>query len=111
MSRPVLACEKFKPARARYLPILNWLPRYQLECLSVDLLAGVTIAAFAIPEGMAYAGLAGLPPQAGLYASLLAVLGYSIFGTSRQLSIRPPFGKYRDVEAQWRSVSEDFPST
>jgi high affinity sulfate transporter 1 len=74
---------------AHYLPITGWLPVYQRGWLRADLMAGVTVAAFCIPESMAYAGLAGLPPQAGLYASLLAVLAYAVFGTSRQAAIGP----------------------
>lgn len=74
---------------ARFLPILNWAPSYRRKWFGADLLAGVTVAAFCIPESMAYAGLAGLPPQAGLYASLLAVFAYAVFGTSRQAAIGP----------------------
>lgn len=74
---------------ARLLPILDWAPGYQGKWFSADLLAGITVAAFCIPESMAYAGLAGLPPQAGLYASLLAVFAYALFGTSRQAAIGP----------------------
>ncbi|ABR89300.1 sulfate transporter [Janthinobacterium sp. Marseille] len=73
----------------RCLPILDWAPKYQSKWLGADLLAGVTVAAFCIPESMAYAGLAGLPPQAGLYASLLAVFAYVFFGTSKQAAIGP----------------------
>lgn len=73
----------------RCLPILSWAPHYQGKWLGADVLAGVTVAAFCIPESMAYAGLAGLPPQAGLYASLLAVFAYVLFGTSRQAAIGP----------------------
>src|SRR5690349_3516940 len=74
---------------ARLLPVLSWAPGYRRDWLGADLLAGVTVAAFCIPESMAYAGLAGLPPQAGPYASLLAVFAYAIFGTSRQAAIGP----------------------
>jgi high affinity sulfate transporter 1 len=74
---------------AAYLPILNWLPTYNRAWLRPDLVAGVTLAAFTIPESMAYADLAGLPPQYGLYASLAAPILYLFFGTSRQLVIGP----------------------
>lgn len=70
-------------------PITRWLPTYQKQWLPMDLLAGVTVAAFAVPENIAYASLAGVPPQMGLYASLLASFVYAIFGTSRQLAIGP----------------------
>ncbi|MGJ7562246.1 SulP family inorganic anion transporter [Variovorax sp. GB1R11] len=76
-------------ALARVFPILRWAPRYKTDWLRADVMAGVTVAAFCIPESMAYAGLAGLPPQAGLYASLLAVFAYAVFGTSRQAAIGP----------------------
>jgi sulfate permease, SulP family len=68
---------------------LNWLTRYNLSFLSADLLAGITLAAFTLPEAMAYAGLAGLGPQAGLYAGILGSLAYFISGTSRQLTVGP----------------------
>jgi high affinity sulfate transporter 1 len=74
---------------ARYLPIARWLPAYDRAWLTPDVLAAVTVAAFTVPESMAYASLAGLPPQAGLYASLAAPLLYALFGTSRQLAIGP----------------------
>lgn len=71
------------------LPILNWLQSYNKEWLRCDFMAGMTLAAFTIPEAMAYAGLAGLPPHAGLYASITAPLLYMIFGSSRQLAVGP----------------------
>src|SRR3954468_17822970 len=73
----------------KYLPIISWLPSYKRAWLSVDMLAAVTLAAFAVPESMAYAGLAGLPPQAGLYACMAAPILYALFGTSRQLAVGP----------------------
>src|SRR4051812_29393747 len=75
--------------RWRFLPIAGWLPQYQRAWLGFDLLAGVTLAAYAVPVSLAYAGLAGLPPQRGLYCYLLAGLGYAIFGSSRHLAIGP----------------------
>jgi high affinity sulfate transporter 1 len=70
-----------------YVPILGWLPAYKRTWLSKDLIAGFTIWGLLIPEGIAYATLAGLPPQAGLY-TLLASLGlYAVFGTSKQLVV------------------------
>ena len=71
----------------QHVPIVRWLPRYQRAWLGADLIAGATIWGLLIPEMIAYAGLAGLSPQAGLY-TLLAALGlYAIFGTSRQLVV------------------------
>ena len=71
----------FRPAR--------WLTEYRIAWLSGDAVAGVTLAAYAIPVSLAYAGLAGLPPQVGLYGYLLGGLGYALFGSSRQLAIGP----------------------
>src|SRR5438045_3820109 len=75
--------------RWQVLPIAGWLPQYQPAWLRFDLVAGVTLAAYAVPVSLAYAGLAGLPPQRGLYCYLLAGLGYAIFGSSRHLAIGP----------------------
>jgi SulP family sulfate permease len=74
----------------RYIPILDWLPGYKWGSdLRWDLIAGLTVWALLVPEAMAYAGIAGVPPQAGLYAAPLALLGYAIFGTSKQLFVGP----------------------
>ena len=71
----------------RYIPILAWLPQYQREWLRLDVIAGLTIMALLVPEGMAYAELAGLPPQTVFYAAPIGLVLYAIFGTSRQLVI------------------------
>jgi SulP family sulfate permease len=68
---------------------LRWLANYRFAFLSADLLAGMTLAAFTLPQAMAYAGLAGLPCEAGLYAAILASIAYFIFGTSRQMTVGP----------------------
>ena len=73
----------------RLLPILYWLPRYQAAWAGPDLIAGLTLAAYAIPVAMAYASLAGLPPQAGLYCYVFSGIVYALFATSRHLSIGP----------------------
>lgn len=70
-------------------PPAQWLPTYQARWLGADLLAGITLAAYAIPVALAYAGLAGLPPQVGLYGYLLGGLGYALFGSSRHLAVGP----------------------
>jgi high affinity sulfate transporter 1 len=75
--------------RWAFLPIAGWLPQYQRAWLGLDLVAGVTLAAYAVPVSLAYAALAGLPPQMGLYCYLLAGVGYAIFGSSRHLAIGP----------------------
>jgi high affinity sulfate transporter 1 len=72
-----------------FFPIAGWLPEYRRAWLGPDLLAGVTLAAYAVPVSLAYAKLAGLPPQMGLYCYLAAGLGYAVFGSSRHLAIGP----------------------
>src|SRR5215211_5810597 len=70
------------------VPFLGWIRTYdRANWLRPDVLAGVTVAAFSIPESMAYAGLAGLSPEIGLYASMIALLFYALFGTSRHMSV------------------------
>src|SRR5499425_596201 len=71
------------------LPPARWLTEYRAAWLASDAIAGVTLAAYAIPVSLAYAELAGLPPQAGVYGYLLGGLGYALLGSSRQLAIGP----------------------
>ena len=71
------------------LPPLEWLPRYRAAWLRADVVAGVTLAAYAIPVSLAYATLAGLPPQNGIYCYLVGGVCYALFGTSRQLAVGP----------------------
>ena len=73
----------------RFVPIAQWLPNYRRNDIRSDLGAGLTIAAMLVPQGMAYALLAGLPPEIGLYASTLPVIAYALLGTSRQLAVGP----------------------
>lgn len=68
-------------------PPLRWLPAYDRSWLKSDVVAGLTLAAYAVPVSMAYASLAGLPPHYGIYGYLLGGLSYALFGTSRQLAI------------------------
>ena len=71
------------------LPILTWAPNYERKNLRSDLAAGVTVGAMLVPQAMAYALLAGLPPEIGLYAATIPVIIYALFGTSRQLAVGP----------------------
>ena len=71
----------------KYIPVLDWLPNYHPSWLRVDLLAGLTTAAVVIPQSMAYATIAGLPVEVGLYAALTPMLIYVLLGTSRVLSV------------------------
>ena len=76
----------------QYVPITDWLPRYQRTWLRTDLIAGLAVWALTIPQAMAYAGIAGVPAVYALYTVPLAVIAYAIFGTSRTLSIGPGTG-------------------
>jgi SulP family sulfate permease len=69
----------------RFVPILVWLPKYDRRFLRFDAIAGATVWGLLVPESIAYAGLAGLPPQAGLYTLLATLAAYAVFGTSRHL--------------------------
>jgi len=73
----------------KLIPITDWLPRYSRTYLPGDVIAGIALAGLLIPEAMGYAEIAGLPPQAGLYATSFGLLAYAIFGTSRQLAVSP----------------------
>ncbi|GAA0183097.1 transporter [Lithospermum erythrorhizon] len=70
-------------------PIIEWIPNYSLKLFKSDLVAGVTIASLAIPQGISYAKLANLPPILGLYSSFVPPLIYSVFGSSRHLAVGP----------------------
>lgn len=71
------------------MPIVGWAPRYERANLKSDLAAGLTVGAMLVPQAMAYALLAGLPPEVGLYAATIPVIVYALFGTSRQLAVGP----------------------
>lgn len=80
---------KSKSSITKYIPILDWIKSYSGEDAKGDLNAGVTVGIMLVPQGMAYAMLAGLPPIYGLYASIVPLILYAIFGTSRQLAVGP----------------------
>ena len=73
----------------RVLPILEWLPGYGRATLTNDSLAGLIVAIMLVPQGMAYALLAGLPPEVGLYASIVPLVFYGLLGSSRALAVGP----------------------
>jgi sulfate permease, SulP family len=77
------------PGWRSLLPAAQWLSGYRTRWLAADVIAGITLAAYAIPISMAYAALAGLAPQHGIYCYLLGGLFYAAFGTARQLAIGP----------------------
>jgi SulP family sulfate permease len=72
-----------------YLPVLQWAPKYSRDQATSDLVAAVIVTVMLIPQSLAYALLAGLPAQVGLYASILPLVVYAVFGTSRTLSVGP----------------------
>lgn len=74
---------------ARLLPALDWLGHYQRAWLRGDVLAAVTTWALVVPQAIAYADIASLPPQAGLFAAFAGLLGYALLGSSRQLIVSP----------------------
>ncbi|MDO9240339.1 MAG: sulfate permease [Methylicorpusculum sp.] len=81
--------ESTEPSFYRFVPILSWLRTYTRKDFGDDLFAGIITAILLVPQGIAYALLAGLPPQLGLYASILPPICYAILGTSRTLSVGP----------------------
>ncbi len=89
MTTATLTRPKSKRTLRSFFPILTWLPKYKVAGLRPDIIAAITVWALLVPEAMAYAGIAGMPPQAGLYTAPLALLGYAIFGTSRHLNVGP----------------------
>ena len=89
MSVQAQAEQKPKSGLKSFIPILEWLPKYDKSWIRLDVIAALTVWALLVPEGMAYAGIAGMPPETGLYAALLALVGYAIFGTSKHLNVGP----------------------
>jgi len=78
-----------KSSWVKLFPPAQWLADYRAAWLRHDLIAGVTLAAYAIPVSLAYAALAGLPPQIGIYGYMLGGIGYALLGASRQLAVGP----------------------
>ncbi|XP_047308108.1 probable sulfate transporter 3.5 [Impatiens glandulifera] len=78
---------KSKKALKYFIPIFDWFPNYNFNLFKYDLLAGITIASLAIPQGISYAKLANIPPINGLYSSFIPPLVYAIFGSSKYLAV------------------------
>ncbi|KAK4357137.1 hypothetical protein RND71_022747 [Anisodus tanguticus] len=70
-----------------FVPILDWAPRYNFQFFKADVIAGITIASLAVPQGISYAGLANLPPVIGLYSSFVPPMIYAMMGSSKHLAI------------------------
>lgn len=87
MSTQSLVLPKTPGRISRLIPVLSWLPKYNRAWLVPDIIAGLTLWGLLVPEGMAYAGVADLPPQAGLYTLVGSLLVYALFGSSRHLSV------------------------
>ncbi len=85
MTRPPVPTVDFR----RYFPILTWARTYDRDTASADILAAVIVTIMLIPQSLAYALLAGLPAEMGLYASILPLVAYAVFGTSRALAVGP----------------------
>ena len=73
----------------RFLPIVDWLPKYDRRWLRGDVAAGIAVTALIVPKNLGYAGIAGVPLQNGLYAAAAGALIYAVFCTSRQISTGP----------------------
>src|SRR6187402_3037333 len=74
---------------SKIFPPIGWIKEYNTKTLKSDFVAGITLAAYGIPVSLAYATLAGLPPQYGIYGYLIGGIFYALLGTSRQLAIGP----------------------
>lgn len=83
------APDRLMSTLGRYLPILQWGRGYNRSTLTNDLVAAAIVTIMLIPQSLAYAMLAGLPPEVGLYASMLPIVAYAVFGTSRSLAVGP----------------------
>jgi high affinity sulfate transporter 1 len=84
-----MGTERLPQSIGAWIPALRWIPAYRIDSLRPDSIAGLSLAAFVIPESIAYATLAGVPPISGLYCYLVAGIAYALFGTSRQLAVGP----------------------
>ncbi|CAG9783519.1 unnamed protein product [Diatraea saccharalis] len=89
------------------VPIIGWLPKYNFVFFLQDIIAGVTVALTAIPQGIAYAVIAGLPPEYGLYASLVDGVIYLIFGSSKDITVGPT-AVMSSLVAKYTGYSQDF---
>ncbi len=89
MTTKIPSCNRSGSWLVRLVPALDWLVHYRRKHLPGDVVAGVIVATLLVPQAMAYALLAGLPPQVGLYAGMLPLAVYALLGSSRFLSVGP----------------------
>jgi MFS superfamily sulfate permease-like transporter len=87
MATQLQESSKSSRSLASLIPIFTWLPRYNRAWLAGDIVSGLTLWGLVVPVGMAYAGIADLPAQAGLYTLVASLLIYALFGSSRHLSV------------------------
>ena len=90
----------------RYLPFLDWLVHYRRSDLTGDMMAGVIVAIMLVPQGMAYALLAGLPPQMGLYASILPLFIYGLLAAAASW----PSARWQSSRCWWHPASHRSPT-
>jgi SulP family sulfate permease len=93
-----------------WIPALRWIRAYNPARFGLDLVAGLSLAAFVIPESLAYASLAQLPPVTGLYCYLVAGIAYALFGTSRQLAVGPTSSLALVIATSVVTMSGDDPA-
>ena len=93
-----------------WIPASRWIRSYTASSFSIDLIAGLSLAAFVIPESLAYASLAQLPPVTGLYCYLAAGIAYAVFGTSRQLAVGPTSSLAIVIATSLAALGADEPS-
>src|SRR6516162_1643393 len=96
--------------RLAWIPALSWTRTYAAQNVRVDLIAGLSLAAFVTPESLAYASLAQLPPVTGLYCYLVAGIAYALFGTSRQLAVGPTSSLAIVLATSLAALGADEPS-
>jgi SulP family sulfate permease len=107
--KPV-AGRAFPGSHISWIPATGWIRAYSAKRFRLDLVAGLSLAAFVIPESLAYASLAQLPPVTGLYCYLVAGIAYALFGTSRQLAVGPTSSLALVIATSVVTLSSDDPS-
>ena len=92
---------KRETSLSTWLPIARWLLSCSADTIRADVVAGVALAALLIPEGMAYAGIAGVAPQAGLFAAAIGLFVYALLGSSRHLAVSATSGSAATWRCRW----------